>query len=68
MDEQERVFLNYTKVKYYCKKNNWTISELATKLGVTRQTIRSWSLKPTFLYNIWLLEDVLGVATGELQH
>lgn len=66
MDEQKRVLLDYMKVKYHCKKNNWTIADLAKELGVTRQTIRSWSIKPTFLYNLWLLEDVLNVKTGEL--
>ena len=66
MDNEKRVLLNYIKVKYHCKKNNWTIADLAEKLGVTRQTIRSWSIKPTYLYNLWLIEDALDVKTGEL--
>lgn len=66
MNEQDRVLLNYIRVKYHCKKNNWTIAELAEKIGVTRQTICSWSKKPTFLHNLWLIEDALGVKTGEL--
>ena len=66
MDDKKRVLLDYMRVKYYCRKNNMTISDLADELGITRQTILSWSKKPTFLYNLWLLEDALQVKTGEL--
>ena len=66
MDDKKRVLLDYTRVKYHCRKNNMTISDLADELGITRQTIRSWSLKPTQLQNLWLIEDALEVKTGEV--
>ena len=66
MNEKKRVLLDYMRLKYHCKRKNLTITTLAENLGITRQTIRSWSLKPTFLYNVWLLEDALEVKTGEL--
>ena len=60
------VLLNYDKVKYYCKKKNMTVAGLASELNVTRQTIRNWSIKPTFQYNLWHLEDVLGAEKNDL--
>ena len=66
MDTEKRVLIDYMKVKYYCKKNNWTITQLAEEVGVTRQTIRSWSIVPTCIANVWRLEDALEARTGEL--
>ena len=66
MQGQERVSLDYMKVKYYCRKKNWTMSRLACELGVTRQTVRSWCVKPTARYNCWMLQDILEVEENEL--
>ena len=66
MDSKSRVLIDYIKVKYYCKKQRLTIAELADKLGVARQTIRSWSVKNTSIVNAWRLEDVLEVKTNEI--
>jgi transcriptional antiterminator len=65
-DTQEKVLLDYMLIKYYAKRANLTINQLSEKLGVTRQTIRSWTKKPTLIINMWMLEDILEVKSGDL--
>ena len=65
-DSQEKVLLDYMLIKYYAKRANLTINQLSEKLGVTRQTIRSWTKKPTLIINMWMLEDILEVKSGDL--
>lgn len=65
-DTQEKVLLDYMLIKYYAKRSNLTINQLSEKLGVTRQTIRSWTKKPTLIVNMWMLEDILEVKSGDL--
>ena len=65
-DTQEKVLLDYMLIKYYAKRANLTINELSDELGVTRQTIRSWTKKPTLIVNMWMLEDILEVKSGDL--
>ena len=65
-DSQEKVLLDYMLIKYYAKRANLTINELSDELGVTRQTIRSWTKKPTLIVNMWMLEDILEVKSGDL--
>ena len=65
-DTQEKVLLDYMLIKYYAKRANLTINQLSDELGVTRQTIRSWTKKPTLIVNMWMLEDILEVKSGDL--
>ena len=65
-DTQEKVLLDYMLIKYYAKRANLTINQLSEKLGVTRQTIRSWTKKPTLIVNMWMIEDILEVKSGDL--
>lgn len=68
MDADKRALVDYTRLKYYCKRNKITLAELAELVGVTRQTIRSWSVNSTSMANVWRLEDVLEVKSGELSY
>ena len=68
MDADKRALVDYTRLKYYCKRNRITLAELAELVGVTRQTIRSWSVNSTSMANVWRLEDVLEVKSGELSY
>ena len=68
MDADKRALVDYTRLKYYCKRNRITLAELAELVGVTRQTIRSWSVNSTSMANVWRLEYVLEVKRGELSY
>lgn len=62
-----KVYINYDRLKFLCKKNHMTLLDLSNRLQVARQTIYRWCLEGTEESNLLLLIDLFNCKREDLE-